>query len=162
VYFGSGARKFFADMIESVLGGIFMDSLANLEMCENFLKRIGLVSILTRLLEDGVDCSHPKSRLGVLAASRRVVYHTSQTQDKRWASFVVVGDEATGIVAMGFSRDEAETRAAAAACEMLDALREDDETAEMDLNEAVLDEADDEGTHFDLEVFDRHLGNWKY
>lgn len=58
-YFGSRARKFFADMIESVLGAIFIDSLANLEMCDLFLVRIGLVPILVRLLEDQVDCSHP-------------------------------------------------------------------------------------------------------
>ena len=137
-YFGSGARKFFADMIESVLGAIFIDSLSNIEMCEAFLERIGLVPILVRLLEDQVDCSHPKSRLGVLAASKRVVYHTNQTQDKRWASFVVVGDEATGVVGVGFSRDDAETRVAAAACEMLDELAEDDE----------MDQADEEGTIF--------------
>jgi len=139
VCFGTGARKFFADMIESVLGGIFIDSVANLEMCEVFLERIGLLSILVRLLEDGVDCSHPKSRLGLLAASKSVVYHTSQTQDKNWASFVVVGDEAIGVVAVGISRDDAETRAAAAACEMLSELGEDDEIVEMDLDEAVAD-----------------------
>jgi len=41
--FGNGARKFFVDMIESVLGTIFIDSVTNLETREAFLERIGLL-----------------------------------------------------------------------------------------------------------------------
>ncbi len=157
-YFGNGARKFFADMIESVLAAIFIDSLGNLDMCEAFLERISLLPLLVRLLEDGVECSHPKCHLGVLAASKRVVYHTSQMQDKRWASFVAIGGQATGVVAMGFSRDEAETRAAAAACEMF-GESEEDEIVEMDLDETVVDEG---GTYFDLEISGQQQGSWKF
>lgn len=60
---------------------------------------------------------------------------------------------------MGFSRDVDETRAAAAACEMLGELAEDDEIVEMDLDETIVDE---EGTYFDLEASSsQQQGSWK-
>ena len=66
------------------------------------------------------------------------MYHTGQTQGGRWASFVVVGDEANDD-AVSFSRDHAESRAAAAACKMLDELGEGGEIVEKDLNQMVAD-----------------------
>lgn len=55
------ADKFFSDIIESILGAIFIDSHGNLAECEKFLERLGLLWYLRRILKDGVDVMHPRN-----------------------------------------------------------------------------------------------------
>ncbi|KAE8378630.1 ATP-dependent helicase dcl2 [Aspergillus bertholletiae] len=54
------ADKFFSDLIESVLGAIFIDSGGDLSACERFLEQVGLLSYLRRVLSDGINVSHPR------------------------------------------------------------------------------------------------------
>ena len=69
------ADKFFSDLVESVIGAIFLDSGHDLQACERFVEKMGLFRVMDRLIADGVDVMHPKERLGVLAVSRVVKYN---------------------------------------------------------------------------------------
>ncbi|PYI00762.1 ATP-dependent helicase dcl2-1 [Aspergillus sclerotiicarbonarius CBS 121057] len=55
------ADKFFSDLIESILGAIFIDSRGNLAECIKFVDRIGLLWYLRRILTDGVHVMHPRN-----------------------------------------------------------------------------------------------------
>jgi dsRNA-specific ribonuclease len=68
------APKFLSDIVESVIGAIYVDSRGDVAACEGFVERLGILQCLERILRDGVDCLHPKERLGHLAADREVRY----------------------------------------------------------------------------------------
>ena len=124
-----GADKFFSDLIESVLGAIFVDSTASIEACEAFLTRIGLITYLERIIgENGkvIQVMHPKEWLGVLAVTEKVRYRKLSQEEQ-----VERGFEAGGVtcsvslggreltVKRGRNRIEAETTVAEAAVEVL-------------------------------------------
>ena len=66
--------KFHSDMIESIIGAILVDSEGQLQPCEDFLTRIGLIGYLERLVRENVDVVHPRDRLQQLLGSREVSY----------------------------------------------------------------------------------------
>ncbi|KAL8939968.1 MAG: hypothetical protein Q9211_002496, partial [Gyalolechia sp. 1 TL-2023] len=66
------APKFFSDIIESLIGAIYIDSHGSLAACESFLETLGVMGYLRRLLQGGVALYHPKEKLGQLADSQRV------------------------------------------------------------------------------------------
>ena len=68
------ASKFFADIIESILGAIYIDSKGSLVKCLEFLEKIGVTKYLRQILKSNVDCLHPKEKLGILACSKKVKY----------------------------------------------------------------------------------------
>jgi dsRNA-specific ribonuclease len=70
--------KFFSDMIESLVGAIFVDSAGSLDECTRFIARIGLTSYLNRVLAGHVDVDHPKSALHQKAGSQSVAYDVRQ------------------------------------------------------------------------------------
>ncbi|KAJ5772613.1 hypothetical protein N7520_003142 [Penicillium odoratum] len=53
--------KFMSDIMESVLGAIFIDSGGDLNQCEAFMERTGLLAYVRRMLADGVDVMHPRN-----------------------------------------------------------------------------------------------------
>jgi dsRNA-specific ribonuclease len=55
------ADKFFSDIIESVLGAMFVDSGGNLDVCNSFIERLGLLSYVRRVIADGVNVVHPRN-----------------------------------------------------------------------------------------------------
>ncbi|RHZ69809.1 Dicer-like protein 2 [Aspergillus turcosus] len=63
------ADKFFSDIVESVLGAIFVDSGGDLAPCELFVERIGLLGYLRRILDHGIDVAHPRNVAQQLAKS---------------------------------------------------------------------------------------------
>jgi dsRNA-specific ribonuclease len=56
------ADKFFSDIVESIIGAIFVDSGGDLEACAGFIERLGLVKIAKRILDERVDVTHPIQR----------------------------------------------------------------------------------------------------
>lgn len=136
------AGKFFSDLVESLLGAIFVDSRGSLDECRSFLERIGLMAYMRRILNEKIVLYHPKGRLGLVAQSKRVQYDTkakvvpltttSATDNNsvsaaegegtvtcRWVCSVRVGEEDIVQIDDGVSAFEAETRAADAAVEIL-------------------------------------------
>ncbi|KKZ62243.1 hypothetical protein EMCG_00410 [[Emmonsia] crescens] len=117
------AQKFFSDLIESVLGAIFIDSHGSLDACTVFLERIGLMKFLRRmLLEEGMDIMHPKQRLGQEVGRMKVHYETVHVVDEEdvcalgyWTCRLFVGDECLVEENEGVSVTEVEAKAAEAA-----------------------------------------------
>jgi dsRNA-specific ribonuclease len=70
--------KFYSDMIESLMGAIFVDSKGDFAECRRFATRIGLIPYLERLVATEIDLSHPRTTLMRLAGSDSVNYVTKQ------------------------------------------------------------------------------------
>lgn len=124
------APKYLSDIVESVIGAIYVDSQGDFSACEVFLRRLGILECLERLLHDDVDCLHPKERLGHLAVERSVQYAPVYSDaasmtgppagtGKAWRCQVKVGGEDVGGIVEGLTRLNAETIAAWRANEIL-------------------------------------------
>ncbi|XPS72365.1 Dicer-like protein 2 [Ascochyta lentis] len=119
----TNAPKFLSDIVESVIGAIYIDSRGDFSACEVFVRRLGILDSLERILRDNVDCLHPKERLGHLAVERSVQYvrmpgdaqHSiglPPGMSKVYRCQVKVGGEDVGGVVEGLTRLNAETIAA--------------------------------------------------
>ena len=146
------APKFLSDIVESVIGAIYVDSQGDLSACEAFVRRLGILDYLERILSDDVDCLHPKERLGHLAIERSVEYVRMPLRGERrfgdlppsfgvgWRCQVKVGGEEVGDVVGGLNRLYAETVAAWRANEIL-----------RDQRLAVSDSSEEEDVFFDAD-----------
>lgn len=64
------APKIFSDLVESLLGAIFLDSDGNLDVVRNVLRTLGIWPILQHIVQDDVDVFHPISRMYKWAQQR--------------------------------------------------------------------------------------------
>jgi hypothetical protein len=62
------APKFFSDVIEAVLGAVYLDSRGDLGKVEGVLEELGVMKVLRRVVEGDVDVRHPVSRLAIWVA----------------------------------------------------------------------------------------------
>jgi ERCC4-related helicase/dsRNA-specific ribonuclease len=116
----SDAEKFDSDIVESVLGAIYVDSKGSIPACTTFLQNLGIMDCLERLLRDNVDCLHPKQRLGHLAVYEKVEYvDLGATKDAVYRIQVKVGGKEIGGVEEGAKRLNVETVAAWKACRII-------------------------------------------
>ena len=111
------ADKFFSDIIESLLGAIYLDSKGSLGACRSFLEKIGLLAYLERLIrEPSTEIIHPKEKLGVVSGSAKIRYETSwyhgEDGRERCRAKVVMDGEVFAVCDDAFTKLEAETRAA--------------------------------------------------
>ncbi|KAL0577504.1 Dicer-like protein 2 [Marasmius crinis-equi] len=65
------APKFYADMIESILGAVYLDSGGSLDVVRGVMRKLGLMQVLERIVNEGVDTLHPVSRLSMWAAKNQ-------------------------------------------------------------------------------------------
>lgn len=121
--------KMFCDMVEALLGAIYIDSHGSLAKCRTFLERLGLMDHLHRLLiESDVNLEHPKVRLGILAGTANVSYRTIQSaansdKNRQIECTVKLDDREILTVDDCTSRDEAECKAAWQAIKVLEQER---------------------------------------
>ncbi|KAL2179836.1 uncharacterized protein P884DRAFT_297448 [Thermothelomyces heterothallicus CBS 202.75] len=123
------AQKFHADVVESLLGAVWVDS-GDMTQCEAVAERIGILPLMRRLVADRVWLLHPKEELGMLAGSRPVQYLVQQVSEGEEAERlfrceVTVDGEVVGRAEGAFSQEEARTRAAEEACARLKEGKED-------------------------------------
>ena len=114
--------KFFSDIVESILGAIFIDTHGSLSECESFLEHLGLMAYLRRVLENDIALLHPKEELGQLADQEKVSYilgKQSAEGAERLTCAVIMGDRQLSRVGDGLSTTEVQTRAADEACNTL-------------------------------------------
>ncbi|KAK3643224.1 Dicer-like protein 2 [Elasticomyces elasticus] len=113
-------QKFFSDIVESILGAIYVDTRGNLAACEVFLDNLGVMAQMRALLAGDMETMQPKERLGVAAGNEAVKYiNTAEKVDGRLVATCTVrmgGREIARSPTCG-SKAEAEARAA------LDAVR---------------------------------------
>lgn len=113
-----GAPKFFSDLIESLIGAIYIDTHGSMAACESFLEHVGVMSYLRRVMNGDVALLHPKEELGQLAAIEKVKYMLKKEEREgkekggRLNCEVWVGERMLVKVGDGISRIEVETRAA--------------------------------------------------
>ena len=116
-------QKFFSDLIESVLGALFLDTEGDLAACEVFVEKVGILGIMRRILDDNVETASLKERVGILAGEKSVEYIATQTESGEdcfgCACSVVVDAEEVAGAENCDSKDEAEARAAFEAIKIL-------------------------------------------
>ena len=111
--------KWLSDIVESVLGAIYIDSSGDLSACSTFVSTLGLFKLLDRFLDEGVQVGFPRERLGLMANEKEVQYSAFCDESGEWGCKILVGKgkivEVNGCV----SREEAEVRGAATAVRVL-------------------------------------------
>ncbi|KAJ5054159.1 uncharacterized protein L3040_000441 [Drepanopeziza brunnea f. sp. 'multigermtubi'] len=142
------APKFFSDLVESLIGALYVDS--GLDACRQFLERLKIWSIYRRLRFGAMEVYNPKEELGILAAAERVEYKLSTAPDtpegeesRGLVCRVFVGEREIACVQDGVSRIEIETRGAEEAVRILRAERPGDISGvEQDVDLPELTEGD--------------------
>ncbi|ESK92116.1 rna helicase rnase [Moniliophthora roreri MCA 2997] len=95
------APKFFADMIESIIGAVYLDTEGDLEVVRSVLRNLGLMQILERIVREGIDVLHPVSRLSMWAAKKgkRIEYHSSREHGNVCCSILIDEEEVARVSA---------------------------------------------------------------
>lgn len=117
------AQKFYSDLFEALVGGIWVDSGPDFDACTALVERSGILPYLRRLLRDEVHVLHPKEELGRLAERETVEYVAAEMDtldgQRQWACEVRVGERSVVTVSGCLFKEEAKVRAATRACEIL-------------------------------------------
>ena len=90
------APKIFSDMIESLIGAVYLDSEGNMDTVKALLRTLGVLSHLDRIIRDDVDVLHPVSRLSVWAARQKtkITYEYTEERGLKICTINVEGREA--------------------------------------------------------------------
>ncbi|KIW14028.1 hypothetical protein PV08_06809 [Exophiala spinifera] len=111
------APKSYSDVVESVLGAVFVDSKGDLACCESVLGEFGFLTLLDRFaLEPGLDLIHPEEQLAKVIQGCKLI--TSETRSG-WRCKVMVGDERIARARKASCAEEARCRAAQRAVDVL-------------------------------------------
>ena len=116
------APKFISDVVESVLGAIFVDTDGDLEVCREFLEKIGLMGHLRRIVARRMNVTHPKERLNRLLCGRKMkhIWGCVASGSDGLSLSVLVDDAVIASISGCFSKDEAIIRATNVACKYLE------------------------------------------
>jgi dsRNA-specific ribonuclease len=125
------APKFLSDIVEALIGAVFVDSHGDLGVCEQLARRFGITQYLERIIKDKVGVLHPKSRLGELVGrkggkkerGKNKVKYTIRKEEEEgnvgYRCHVSIGDAIFEEIRDGLTRDEVTTRAADVAVHVL-------------------------------------------
>ncbi|OQD72256.1 hypothetical protein PENPOL_c001G07256 [Penicillium polonicum] len=117
------ADKFLSDIIESVLGAIFIDCGGNLDVCHAFVERIGLVWYIQRVIADGVNVVHPRNiAQNMVKGAGTLVFKRKRVESGGTATYrcsAVVNQTEIALVEGCASAEEAEVKVANVAIEYL-------------------------------------------
>jgi dsRNA-specific ribonuclease len=125
------AHKFYSDMVESLLGAVWIDS-GSFAKCQGLVERMGILPYLRRVLQENVHIWHPKEELGAVAVTQTVEYKISMKvrkdqESREYLCKVLVGGVEMIEVDDGVSKEEVMTRAAEIAIQILKERREQGE-----------------------------------
>ena len=122
------APKFFSDIIESVIGAIYIDSRGDLSACESFLSKLGITQYLEKVLENNIHLIHPKEELGRVAVEKAVKYDCwaqenaeGEKDQEIWSCRISIGGVEMCTVDKGRNKFEVETRGAEEAVRIIKA-----------------------------------------
>ncbi|OAP62767.1 hypothetical protein AYL99_01994 [Fonsecaea erecta] len=71
-------EKFFSDIIESLIGAIYIDSKGSLEKCSSWLDYIGVNKYLRRILDENIDVVHPRTKVDWKTGAQSTEYRVSK------------------------------------------------------------------------------------
>lgn len=115
ILFKLHASKFYSDLMEALVGAIWVDS-GSFTECEAFLSRFGMFPYLDRILEGNVHMQHPKEELGKVAKGRSMVYNIKEVKadggGKTFNCTLVVGGVEVGNGRDGLTAEEVRVTAA--------------------------------------------------
>ncbi len=154
------AEKFFSDIVESVLGAIYVDTKGDRGACERFLEKLGVLSYLRRIVgasskkkneekkneKNGMGemrLLHPRQELGIKAGTKKVTYILSAENTKNEKL-----EDGDAIISHGTNTQEENHTV-----EGVDEDEMDDINIDWDD-----DEMDDERSDFDEERLELHEG----
>lgn len=142
--------KFFSDIVESILGAIYIDTHGSLSDCQSFLEHLGLMPYLRRVIDNEIAVLHPKEELGQLADREKVKYirgKEGEEGEERLTCTVIVGERPIVRVGDGLSTMEVQTRAADVACSILRRVRStwDNGSSEEAVDVAMRDRQEEDG-----------------
>ncbi|EKV06652.1 Dicer-like protein 2 [Penicillium digitatum PHI26] len=110
------ADKFLSDIVESVLGAIFIDCGGNLDVCRAFVERIGLVWYIRRVIADGVNVVHPRNTAqNMVKGAGTLVFKRKRVESGGMATYrcsAVVNQTEIALVEGCASAEEAEVKVA--------------------------------------------------
>ncbi|KZT09260.1 P-loop containing nucleoside triphosphate hydrolase protein [Laetiporus sulphureus 93-53] len=136
------APKFFSDMVESLLGAVFIDSMGNLDAVRGVLRTLGFIDLMERIVQDEVDVLHPVSRLAIWVHTQEIDHELEldiqKTGGNVSCTVVIDGEEIVTETRKYHSKaSEIEARFAAAekAIKKLHVLPVDEEEEEEDAEE---------------------------
>jgi dsRNA-specific ribonuclease len=114
------ANKFYSDLVESLLGAIWVDS-GSFDACKQVLDRMGMFKLMHRLVKDRVHALHPREELCILAGDEKVRYKVQKNEGSgdEWMCTLYVGQSQIIEVFSGVSNEEVRTRAAEGAVALL-------------------------------------------
>lgn len=114
----TGRNKFLADIVEALIGAVYVDSGGSFETVRGLIERLGIFDVLGRLVKDRVDVTHPVKKLGETVAADgqgTVQYALEMEQGVHSCAVIINGEELLKVKASG--RVEARTKAADLALE---------------------------------------------
>ncbi|OAX41416.1 P-loop containing nucleoside triphosphate hydrolase protein [Rhizopogon vinicolor AM-OR11-026] len=119
------APKFFSDMIESLLGAVYLDSHGDLDAVRQVLRNLGIMQQLERILKDEVDVLHPITRLHIWAARAQKKVESEFKEEKAHVTCTITVEgrepvQATAEKRSRASREEARFAAAEKAIKLWD------------------------------------------
>ena len=145
------APKFFSDIVESVLGAVYIDSGANLEICTQVLEMLGLTTLLRRLVEEPdmvLDQSktllwQARAKAG-LPALKVVSRSREEVDGQKYYCQLLLEGEVYAEVADAWCEEEAMLRACEIGLERFRRERDGNNVSEEDVDTSRLG-LDDEG-----------------
>ncbi|KAG6876294.1 hypothetical protein C0993_004231 [Termitomyces sp. T159_Od127] len=87
------APKFFSDMIESLIGAVFLDCSGNIDVARSVMTNLGILPILDRIVRDDVDVLHPVSRLSLWASKHGKDLDYRYEKEKGKVSCIIFVDD---------------------------------------------------------------------
>ncbi|KAF8809234.1 P-loop containing nucleoside triphosphate hydrolase protein [Phlegmacium glaucopus] len=88
------APKFFGDMIESIIGAIFLDSQGNIPLVRQILYNLGIMPILERVISEDIDVLHPVSRLFLWAQNNdKTIKYVCEREGGRIGCAIMVDEK---------------------------------------------------------------------
>ena len=67
-------EKVFSDMVEAVLGAVYVDTRGDLNACDALLRGFGIMDWVETALKNEIPIQHPKEEVGILAVNEKVRY----------------------------------------------------------------------------------------
>ncbi|EMD40161.1 hypothetical protein CERSUDRAFT_112373 [Gelatoporia subvermispora B] len=113
------APKFLSDMLESLLGAVYLDTEGSLEAVREVMRVLGIIEVMEHIVMADVDVQHPVSRLAIWAAQQvpqhKIKYEIEKKDGNVSCAVVMDGEEIIRITEKYHSRaSQEEVRFAAA------------------------------------------------
>jgi dsRNA-specific ribonuclease len=92
------ASKLFSDMIESLIGAVYLDSRGDVAIVRGVMRELGIMQVLERMVEDDVDVLHPLSRVSLWTqkTGREVEFRTERKDRNAVCRVFIGGTELEG------------------------------------------------------------------